>query len=61
MLEQNNPSAAVYARTETGSSLQIAEGLDQSISLDALVCELLMADIYDGAMFTTEHLEDSDF
>jgi Uma2 family endonuclease len=52
VLEQHQPIAIVMRRSEGGFLRQVVEGIDKTIPLPFLACELSMQDLYDGIEFT---------
>lgn len=57
MLDQNTVSAIGFHRNGSEFSCHVTEGLNQSLTLEALGCELRMADIYEGVVFSPEEPE----
>jgi Uma2 family endonuclease len=52
LLEQHQPIATIMRRTEGGFLRQQREGIEETIDLPFLGCELALRDIYDGIEFT---------
>ena len=60
VLEQHQPIAIVMRRSEGGFLRQLVEGVDKTIPLPFLACELLMRDLYDGIEFTPTCVQEDD-
>lgn len=58
LLEQAKPRAILMRRTDSGFLRQSYEGLDVTILLDAIECELPLSDVYDRVDFTPESIRE---
>lgn len=58
LLEQIKPQAILMRRTSEGFLRETFEGMDASISLAAIQCELRLSDLYDRVDFTPESLRE---
>lgn len=58
LLEQVKPRAILMRRTDSGFLRQSYEGLDVTIPLDAIECELRLSDVYDRVDFTPESIRE---
>lgn len=52
VLEQHQPTAIIMRRSNGGFLRQVIEGVEETIPLPFLDCELAMRDLYDGIEFT---------
>lgn len=51
LIEQGRPHVKIYRRQENGWHYSTVEGLENSLTLEAIGCDLKLADIYDRVQF----------
>jgi Uma2 family endonuclease len=60
VLEQHQPAAIVMRRGDGGFLRQVVEGVDGTIPLPFLSCELALREIYDGIEFTATCVQEEE-
>lgn len=58
LLEQVRPRAILMRRTEAGFLRQTYEGIDATIPLEAIECELRLSELYDRVDFSPESIRE---
>ena len=51
LIEQDKPHVKIYRRQENGWHYSTVEGLENSLTLEAIGCDLKLADVYDRVQF----------
>ncbi len=61
VLEQHQPIAIVMRRASSGFLREMVQGIESTIRLPFLNCELSMREIYDGIEFTSECVQEPEW
>jgi Uma2 family endonuclease len=51
LAEQDRPAVVAYRKTERGVEREVYQGMDASISLPEIECELQLSEVYEGISF----------